>query len=214
MKKWDNPYNNATNTCMCTTNQGLFIPNRQLSLVIAGLLVIFFALFITGYFIGKRADIAQLNASLHQDDFSDQVYTATLNTSLAQSDNNELVSPPFAPLHMSYEHTNGEQDTPTHSLSTTVQLEHDGIVADTECRYYAQLIGFGTENAAKKFVQKNAKKTIRLHIKKHTSTTAKGTLSHWYQVITEPYTNRDELVALVEQLTHEERLKGVLISTC
>ena len=53
MNKWQDPFK-KNDVCLCSNNQGLFIPNRQLSFIIAALLMMIFAVFMTGYFLGKK----------------------------------------------------------------------------------------------------------------------------------------------------------------
>jgi hypothetical protein len=77
-----------------------------------------------------------------------------------------------------------------------------------------QLIGFGTEKAAQKFVQKLALKNIETFVKKRISKTAKGRTVYWYQVVTPPYDNKETLTLLVNKLAKEERLSGIYIGSC
>src|SRR6185312_1165328 len=77
MNKWDNSFDKKTNnTCYCSTHTGLFVPNRQLSWIVAALLLIIFCSFISGYFLGKKSAIEQFSEKIHQDLASDNVYTS------------------------------------------------------------------------------------------------------------------------------------------
>src|SRR5690348_9219941 len=80
MSKWEN-FNKKTiqdNHCYCADNNGLFVSNRQLSAVVAGLLFLFFGCFIVGYFLGKRSSIEQFTQKMCQESFSDQIYTSVI----------------------------------------------------------------------------------------------------------------------------------------
>src|SRR5579863_5470695 len=77
MNKWDNSFDKKpNNTCYCSTHTGLFVPNRQLSWIVASLLLIIFCSFISGYFLGKKSAIEQFSEKMHQDLVSDTVYTS------------------------------------------------------------------------------------------------------------------------------------------
>jgi len=83
-----------------------------------------------------------------------------------------------------------------------------------EQRYYAQLIGFGTEKAAQLFVKKLLAKGIETEVKKRVSKTVKGHTSYWYQVVTAAYSNKNDLSAVVDRLAKEENIKGACIRSC
>src|SRR5437870_4523171 len=79
MSKWEDSFNKTTkSTCYCSNDEGLFVPNRQLSIVVAGLLFLFFSCFMIGYFIGKRSAVEQFTQKMCQESFSDQIYTAVV----------------------------------------------------------------------------------------------------------------------------------------
>ena len=85
MNKWEDSFRkisveNSGKGCPCSTNQGLFIPNRQLSFIVASLLLLFFSIFMAGYFLGKKKAVEQFTQEMRQDAFADQIYTTVLST--------------------------------------------------------------------------------------------------------------------------------------
>lgn len=199
--------------CLCKNDQGLFIPNRQLSLIVAAFLFLFFGLFITGYFLGKRYESLQFTQKMNNDHFSDHVRNSVMQS--AESNNQVANNSEITFFEKQEDTTLVIND----SVITQGQNSDEEIVVssengDNDKRYYAPLIGFGTEKAAERFVQKLAAKGIETVIKKHTNKTAKGRIAHWYQVVTVPYADLQELTVLVDRITKEETLKGVCISTC
>ena len=206
MNKWEDSFNKQKISCMCSNDQGLFVPNRQLSIVIAGLLLLFFTFFITGYFLGKKSDIICTSERMQQDACADHRYNSALHTSLDVSQKVDE-QPQEMPIVSDEIEATTENEMISYDVPQEIQEESIG-------NYYAQLIGFGTESAAQKFVKKIAAKGIPLQVKKHSSETAKGKTAHWYQVVTNAYANREELMVIVNRLTKEETLKGVRISTC
>lgn len=200
--------------CVCGSNQGLFIPSRQLSFLIVLIAGLLFSFFIAGYFLGKQFAIQQFTQDAYQQSISDHIYTSTIGT--VSFDNRDVNNAETVMVTtMPFDSVAKNND----SLNTMVQKNDIFIESNQEednqeqKLYYAQLIGYSTEKAATKFVQKLASKNIETIVKKRMSKTAKGRVSYWYQVVTMP-TNQDELIVLKNRLEKEEGLKGVCISSC
>ncbi len=172
----------ATIACVCTSTEGLFIPNRQLSGLIAIVFGLFFITFLSGYWLAKHHEL------------SIPVLEQTKEVPLADTAyEEELVASPIEPF------THEEDESPLIDPS----LE--------DKTFYAQLIGFGTSAAAHRFTQQLQKKGIAVSVKTRYSKTPKGKQIMWYQVVTENYTNRKELEQLVEKVSRSERLTGAKI---
>jgi|SRR5579863_1142618 cell division protein FtsN len=199
MNKWEDSFKKMD-------DQGLFIPNRQLSVVVAILLLLAFSLFMTGYFLGKRKAVEQFTQEMQQDAIADKIYTTVLlnkengqpiaETLVTQVDENVVVS-----------------STINQEIIVSEAIQ-DIIQDKQEQKYYAQLIGFGTEKAAQSFVKKLSAKGIETEVKKRASKTVKGQTSYWYQVVTAQYLNKDDLLHLVDKLTKEENIKDARICMC
>lgn len=216
MKKWENLVNKAASSdeirnCQCNQQYGLFLPNRQLSGVIAALLFLFFALFMTGYFVGKRYAAEQFMHIANQEACADAQYNGTIMEENSQRDSNNAMADFSDEGQGIVSAVVGEDIKPANMLAEGNDAAIEWASGQAAPRYYAQLIGFGTEKAAERFVQKLALKNIETNIKKHTSKTAKGRIACWYQVVTAPYYNKDDLSRLVDQISKEERLKDVII---
>jgi preprotein translocase subunit SecA len=192
MNKWTNANNNAE--CYCSSHHGLFVPNRQLSLIVSGFLFLGFAIFITGYFFGKKTITQEYTRNVQEQAVSDKIYTSVLTGAQETLPDNNF------DIRINTSENSNPDDT---------QLEHS-----IKKQYYAQLIGFCTEKSAQKFVQKLASKGIETEIKKRKSKTAKGKVSYWYQVVTSFYSDKDELIALVQRISQEENIKGTSIQVC
>lgn len=212
MNKWENSFGRTSTDnnkmCQCSSNQGLFIPNRQLSAIVAIFLLLFFTLFMTGYFWGKKKAVEQFTHNMQQDVFADQIYTTVLATQESQSAaaNDMLVT------HVDVENSEIEALPSLNQNIMAEQSNESNVIAQLSSeRYYAQLIGFGTEKAAQLFVKKLAAKGIETEVKKRTSKTAKGHSCSWYQVVTALYADKNELSALVNRLAKEENIKDASI---
>ena len=204
MNDWENDSSNKSfasdKSCRCSDMSGLFVPNRHLSFVVAGIILVVFLTFIGGYFFGQKSTAEQFTHQIHQDLFADQVYASVFSLAKRQGRDDSV------PGHVAAIVTT---DTQAETTSTPEEAEH---IPST--RYYAQLIGFGTSRAAERFVKRLTQKGVIVQTKKRVSKTAKGRTIVWYQVVTPPYADKVELETLVFQVSKEEKLKGVRIITC
>lgn len=225
--------------CVCSRSDGLFIPSRHVSMLTASLLMLFFVTFLSGYFFGKKFMVEQFVAKIEQDSFADQIYSSLCALSeydpeelraLAAQDQGAVVQDAWedadqevsdninVPL-VHNEMMQPQESSESENVDDQIVLQNDPIVAQSEepiatKSYYAQLIGYATEAAAKNFVARLERKKISTVIKKHTSKTGKGVQRPWFQVLTCNYSDRDELQKLVDRIAKEEKLKGVSIITC
>lgn len=190
---------------------GLFIPNRQLSIVASGALALLFFVFIGGYFLGKNQVVEPFVARVEQDSFADQIYS-----SLCALSQQEAASPSAKQIEIAEARNACEAETipiPPAPLTVSPKIENESIAVLAK-EWYAQLIGYGKKQSALDFVSRLQKRGITVTMKTRISSTAKGKKRQWYQVVTESYTDRAALQALVDRVTHEEKLKGVQIRSC
>lgn len=203
MNKWEDSFKRSEPSCYCSSNQGLFVPNRQLSLIVAGMLFLTFCIFMTGYFLGKKNSVEQFSEKMHKEAFADQVYTTVLASAQEQETDTDIVEVVQQPT----EQTNNQ-------AMIVAEIENSLVHEMPETLYYAQLIGFGTEKAAQLFVAKLASKGIDTEIKKRVSKTVKGRTSYWYQVVTSAYADKNELTEIVNRIAKEENIKDANIRVC
>jgi hypothetical protein len=209
MNKWEDSFKKNENACYCSTNQGLFVPNRQLSVVIAGFLFLCFCIFITGYFLGKKNVAEQSVQAMQQEAFADHIYSSVLTAEQKiESHNTSTLLASQSPVIEIVEQLITQDDT---QIAVVVPQNES---TQRIIQYYAQLIGFGTEKSAHLFVNKLAAKGIQTEIKKRVSKTVKGKTSYWYQVVTPLYSNKDDLSQLVDKITKEENIKDASIRVC
>ena len=79
--------------------------------------------------------------------------------------------------------------------------------------YYAQLLGLVANEPRNNLYKNLAQRDITAHIKQRPSKTAKGRTVYWYQVITESFTKKEDLLKLVETIKRREKLHDVRIIT-
>lgn len=185
------------------------LTNRQISGLIA--LVVFLALgsFSAGYFWGEKKSAERFLQRIGQESFGDQVYSSIC--SLYESDNESEARSENGNENGVAELASTDNASSELSADENEKNEQEEITPDVV--YYAQLVGFGTIVKAKQFVERLAKKGMTAHLRERKGKTARGKSMSWYQVVTEPYRDKDELIALVEKVKLEERLHDVRIVT-
>jgi hypothetical protein len=79
--------------------------------------------------------------------------------------------------------------------------------------YSAELIAFGTHEKANDFIEDFDKKGVSLVINEHKSCTKEGQGIVWYQVVTDLYEDKNELITLVDQVRLSKQLGDVRFIT-
>lgn len=198
--------------CVCVSLQGLFIPNRQLSLAVSGCIAMLFLSFMTGYFFGGQHAAQDF---MHQvthvscnDQMSASLCALTKECVMVDATNHENSSDLSA-----VQDDNSFQECVHNNVENLAPVQVSEI-KNTETRFYAQLIGFGTQQAAQRFAKKLESRNISVEINKHSSRTAKGKTINWYQVVTVPYDDKQQLLALVDTIQKTERIQDIRIIAC
>ena len=200
-------------------NEGLFIPVRHVTLLVVGAFSVICIVFFGGYFIGKKHVMEQLVAKLEQDSFADQVYSSLCE--LYDYDDQQAVDTVAdqtdCSQELSEEHVNEVLFSPLPVAETSSDAFQGPAIAQSEVvlpQYFAQLIGYQSKRYADMFAKKMEKKNIPVLVKIRKSITARGKTKEWYQVITKQYTDWQELQAVVDRVSREEKIKDARIITC
>lgn len=196
--------------CDCLSLQGLFIPNRQLSLVVSGCIAMLFLSFMTGYFFGGQHAAQDFMHHVSHASFNDQMSASlcalTKECTIVDAASND-------DSENSIEDDSSFQECVRNNVDEALQTQ-EVEAKQSDKRYYAQLIGFGTQQAAQRFAKKLENQHIPVEINKHSSRTAKGKTIHWYQVITLPYDNKQKLLTLVNTIQKAEKIQDIRIIEC
>lgn len=209
--------------CSCH-DSGVCLDSRHASWVIAALLLTSFGFFVVGYFMGKRSVIQDLHVTADQDSLADKIYTSlyTLQENkavVAQQQDDEIFGEETIDGSCGQDARASLDVEEAAVKETTVQQDvgqGESSIQDTTHgqTYYAQLVGFGTAQAAEKFAQKLQKNKIPVVVKHRHSKTAKGKKITWYQVVTQAMSDKTDLEKMVDAIKTKERLKDVRIVTC
>lgn len=224
MNLFDHEAHSQSEPCVCDGKQGLFLSNRHLSWAISIILLMSFFLFITGYFLGKKQAVDHISYKIDQESLTDHVYSSmyALYDSKAPNASSDNIEP-GEEIEIAEADSATEEAILDQAIDTAAQVKinENGSEQSSEFvaeqkdghEYYAQLVGFSSQQAAQQFIKKLALRDITAHIKQRPSKTAKGRTVYWYQVITESFTNKEELLKLIETIKHREKLHDVRIIT-
>lgn len=203
-------------SCVCEGKPGVFLTNRHVSWSLSTLLFMIFFIFMVGYFMGKKRSMDQLNYKIDQESLTDNIYSSmyALYDGKVKPESADTIDPD--------EEVAENDSTEDSALEQTIDvLSHEKISSEVTApisisdghEYYAQLVGFNSERTAQQFVQKLAQRDITAHIKQRSSKTAKGRMIYWYQVVTETFSNKGDLMTLVEAIKRRDKLHDVRIIT-
>ncbi len=219
-----NNHDNHNQKFFCTSK-------RSMSLISAALVLIFFLTFMTGYVWGKRVALEDVLKAVEQKTFADQISGSlyALSSHDFEVKKEDLVDSEPVVVSAVVEEV-AENTLEKNALDSTLDSQNvsqeKNIIAlnplpDPEKakevngnKYYAPLIGFGSKKAADKFVALLKDNPLEVAIKERTSTGLHGKKKVWYQVVTQQYTDKEELENLVAHVVKKEHLSGVQVVAC
>jgi len=181
------------------------LTNRHIGWLISVVIVISLGSFGAGYFWGEKKSAERFLQRIGQEAFADQVYSSVC--SMYDSENE---------IEVRSENGNeGYQEESDKTQEVVKKEAQQEIIQEINPKvaYYAQLVGFGTAKKAKQFVERLTRNGIVAHVRERKSKSARGKVILWYQVVSDPYTNKDALISLVEKIKHDEHLHDVRIIT-
>ena len=184
-----------------------------------GIILLGFGFFMVGYFLGKRKVIQDMCVQLEQESLADKIYTSLCTlpdagTAVAGQEKEELEA---VENNMDKDALLTEQavdvvNTGVHEEEPVVQQE--AMLPTVHKKYYAQLVGFGTLQAAERCAKRLTQHAMPVVVKHRHSKTAKGKKIQWYQVVTQEFSDQKELEKVVQIIKEKERLKDVRIVSC
>lgn len=213
--------------------KGILLTHRHISWLLSLFIVSSFFVFVVGYFLGKKKAVEKFYNKVDQESLSDHIYYSVCSmyeddeNSVKQEsteDNSREDSPDDA-VNLSEidsvesieeqtiiekEDNISKEDAKAKLEAATVNDKKHVEIKSNEI-FYAELIGFGTLGAANKFSEKLKRQGFSVLLKKRRSTSAKGKTITWYQVVTEKFDNKSDLIAFVDIIKDKEKLKGVRI---
>jgi hypothetical protein len=194
-------------------NNQIYLSRRIIQFSLGIFLFLVFVAFMIGYFIGiKHAT----------DEFVTQMRHETLADHLLISSGIHNHSSPSDTVESLHFHKELVSESPI-ALTENNSVHHDVYKDDKKSSdnvqpieiltsYNAELIGFGTYQAAQSFIDRvHVYSDIKLELKERASKTPRGKAIKWYQVVTEKYEQKNELQNILDILIKKEHLHDVKI---
>ena len=190
-----------------TRDDVLILDKRKLSLISSALILMFFFVFVAGYFWGKRSSVSQIVSHATYSSFADQAYGASLihgQSSCEDAQDESENSLASAKQQPSQEQENrvGETKNLNEDMPKTKELEK---------KFIGQIAGFSTKRTAQNLVDRLATKKISVKLISRESRSSAGNCVTWYQVVTERYPEKEQLQEMISQIKRFEKIKGVRI---
>ena len=215
----------------------IIVTKRQASMVMASMLLFCLFVFIVGFFLGKRTHIDDFSSKVTKEALHDQIDFLLTTQSLQSSEESAgaddmiqatieaesqephaMVKPDVA-KSLIFTADRQEKNVRPENFPvledkkvSEVQVSASHAV-DTKKPQYAQLIGFGTKQAAQAFVTRLKKHNVPVILKTMMSKTAAGKQKTWYQAITPTYDTAQELQDQVSKIKRLEHIRGNDIKT-
>lgn len=192
---------NFEKNCHCGDPATLIVDRYAASRVLAVLLLVSFFVFAAGYFMGKRSLAQEAMLDTERTAFADHVSFA-LNA-----------SPDHEALAQAMPQEQGVDNQKIQTVEADKAICAPAVVAtavDKGLQHRALLFG-GTKKAVTEFAHRLQNRGITVEVRERVGKTAKGKTRHWYQAVTTPYSNKDDLMAVVTTITDLEKLKNVEI---
>jgi len=198
--------------------KGIFLTNRHVSWVLSFFIISSFFIFISGYFLGKKKAVEKFYSKIDQESLADHIYYSVCSIYDADECVKQESTEDSSHLTVFENNNSGMQATKKVSEAEDVQSQKKDSTTDNQKAsnesFYAELIGFGTVRAANNFAQKLKRQGFSVVVKRRISRTAKKKRITWYQVVTEKFDNKSDLIAFVDIIKDKEKLKGVRIVQC
>lgn len=196
--------NKEKGPCLCMNTKGLFLHNRQVHCLMAGVCLTVLAIGGAAYFSGKRSVLLQHIQAIEYVAHEDGVVEG--QTLLASFPGQAGM--PIDTCHNQDAVTDNTFEQQVDIVNPVVQPD---FLSESPEHYYAELVGFGSFKAATQCAERMQAHGFLVQVKKRMSKTARGKTIAWYQIITPLYDDKDSLSQQVTRIAKQERLKGVRI---
>lgn len=195
---------------MKNRSNDIIFTEKQVTIAAVLLLLISFVSFVLGYYVGKNRDVLNITKEVIKDSFADQIAVSLYSAQKESLDNSSSVINNEADNDIMAMAKNNLGNENTQDTVCVEQLAKEHVPNDL-IYHYAQLIGFGTERAANQCAKRWQMQGFPVTIQKRTSQSAKGKQSFWYQIITQDYSDKNELENLVKKIKKQEKLSDIRI---
>ncbi|CAN5182729.1 hypothetical protein BH09DEP1_BH09DEP1_4470 [soil metagenome] len=185
---------------------------RQLSLLLAGLLALSFFIFISGYFLGKKRAAEEFSYKADQESLADQIYSSMCVLYDAKDESEDAEENDQENENLENSEVSEKKEEITSEPQNSI---NDSVVAQSNAKkYFAPIAGFSSATLAdgKKMLNRLNARGFDVQMVERTSKTSKGQSNVWHQIITAPTANKEELQKKLNQIAKLEHIKEKSLS--
>lgn len=199
---------------------------RQVSMLMASMVIFCLFIFIVGYFLGKRTAMNDFSSDVTQHALHDQIDYLLTTQSLqsSQQDDSDQTTEEQYDVDKNDTMISVSQSVVSEKaqniISTVVEQKNHKIIEAKNTQLpaiqidenekdsqYACLVGFGTKTAANAFVARLKKHHVPVILKTMISKTVAGKSRTWYQAITPTYDSSQQLQEIVQKVKRLEHIR-------
>lgn len=187
----------------------LVFTKRQTTFITAGTIFIAVMIFTLGYVIGQKRALNDFSDQVKEDSFADKVKFSMYSSYKSLPTNIDIDTE--AELDLEAEKNLPQETKEQIESQVESEAQETSELAGqlvTGKKYWAQLCGFSSPMAAKKFAERAKKLDIPVEIVEKKSRGKSKTIT-WYQAVTPKYQNKQELLKNVEKIQLAEKLQKV-----
>lgn len=185
-------------TCQCHPDTFL-ISKKTTSLAVSASLIILFFVFVVGYFWGHQIATQEFSSTVEQQSFADQIHY-----SLSCNIDDDI----YEYAYNDYEESEVQDET---SLIETSSIVFTNISEKKQEKYSAHLAGFQSKEKANQCMQTIVSKGLPVRVAQRSSKTKKGKIYNWYQVVTQAYENKNDLLDHIATIRQIVKLHDIQI---
>lgn len=206
----------------------IIITKRQASIVTASFFVFLLSVFIVGYFLGKKSVLEDFSTKVTEESLNNQIDYLLTSQALESSDSenqkqqdsdqdilNDVDSVDIKKFAQDKKqqivdkqsHDNDQNEKQSDHKKEKIKTDQ------SETKFYAQLVGFGTKRAALAFAARLKERDVSVVIKTRVSKTAKGKKRTWYQAVTPIMSDEKEFKKVIAKIQRLEHIRSSDIKT-
>lgn len=192
---------------------GLYVPRKEVSWIVACILCLCFGMFIGGYFIGQRQTMLYFFNKIEEESFSDKItYSLYAMNGQDLPDEGDADEQPENAVTATVVKEKTEQ-TENENTASITNADEDQTAEDQEppVVYYAPLVGFGTLRAADNCAQQLKAMGVSVQLVERSSFTPRGKKIRWYQLVTADYTDKEVLEQIVKNIKQKLNIRTIKI---
>lgn len=187
----------------------MHIKQNQISYIMSFSVMLFFLFFMAGFYWGRRTALKYVLNQFESDSLADKLSYAFYTLQDVQDlECSESEDSEQAIAEESLTDNNQKAEISEGSATHSSEIAEEPV-SDSQIKLYrAYLVGFGTEKIAQKNLNYMQSCGLDVELLTRSSKTPKGRIIKWYQIVTKPLADMQELQDIVEKAKKAVKLNN------